>query len=65
MLTQHSTSNVIRDTNKWLHLSMGRYQRKIQNITINNSDGETTLLCWEKTMMIYSNNIIAQKVLPI
>ena len=40
---------------------MRRNSRKLQNITINNGDGETTPLCWEKAMLIYGDNIIDQQ----
>ena len=62
MIAQVSISNLIGDPKKWLHSSVGRNNKKNQNITINNSDSETTPLGWEKKMMIYINNMIAQKI---
>ena len=39
----------------------GGVTEKLQNITINNVEGETSPLYSEKKMMIYSHNMIAQK----
>ena len=60
MITQQSTSNVIIKTNKLFHSWAMSKQRKKTKITINNGDGETTPLQWEKKTrrdsMTRSNN---------
>ena len=48
MIGQKSTSNVTRKPNDGSHSSVGRIHIKIQNITINNGDGEMTPSCLEK-----------------
>ena len=47
-IAQQSTSNISSIPNKWTNLSVRRNHRNLQNITINNSDGETAPLCLEK-----------------
>ena len=48
MIVQKGTSGVSSDTNKWLHSSMGRSHRKLQNITNNSGGGKMIPLCLEK-----------------
>ena len=48
MIDYQSNSNGISVPNKLFQSSIRRKHRKIQNITINNGDGEKTSLCWEK-----------------
>ena len=43
-------------THPWVGIT-----EKLQNITINNVDGETTPFKSEKTMVVYSNNMIDQQ----
>ena len=62
MIAQKSTYNIIFNTNKWSHSSVGRNHTKPQNKTIKNGDSETVPLFWEKKMIIYSNNMTTQKI---